>query len=105
MHEKSPVLNAKTREKLGTRYTKRVREQGGLPAIVYGHKETPVPVSIDSKEAMSHIHKGEKVFRLQMDGKKEPQIVLLKEVQFDHLGTNVVHADFARVSLTDRVTV
>jgi large subunit ribosomal protein L25 len=41
-----------------------------------------------------------------MDGDKgEPQTVLLKDLQFDFLGTRVVHADFARVSLTDRVTV
>ena len=48
--------------------------------------------------------KGEKVFRLQLDGSKD-QTVLLKDVQFDHLGNNVVHCDFARVSLTDRVVV
>ena len=105
MHEKSPILTAKVREKLGSRYTRRIREQGDLPAIVYGHKEQPVPVSINAHDAMAHISKGEKVFRLQMDGQREPQTVLLKEVQFDHLGTGVVHADFARVSLTDRVTV
>lgn len=41
-----------------------------------------------------------------MDGAKgEPQTVLLKDLQFDFLGTRIVHADFARVSLTDRVTV
>jgi large subunit ribosomal protein L25 len=105
MHEKAPILDAKPREKVGTRYTRRVREQGGLPAIVYGHKENPVAVAVNAHDALAHINKGEKVFRLQMDGKGEPQIVLLKEVQFDHLGTHIVHADFARVSLTDRVTV
>jgi large subunit ribosomal protein L25 len=106
MHEKAPVLTAKKRERLGSRYASRVREQGGLPAIVYGRKEEPVPVSIDAHDALGHISKGEKVFRLQLDGQgSEPQIVLLKDVQFDYLGTRVVHADFARVSLTDRVTV
>ena len=106
MHEKSPILTAKKRDRLGSRYASRVREQGGLPAIVYGHKEEPVAVSLDAHDAMAYITKGEKVFRLQMDGAKgEPQIVLLKDVQFDYLGNRVVHADFARVSLTDRVTV
>src|SRR4029450_9761195 len=83
----------------------RVREQGGLPAIVYGHKEDPVPVALDRRDALSHISKGEKVFRLQVDGAKEAQTVLLKEVQFDHLGNNIVHCDSPRVSLSDRVTV
>jgi large subunit ribosomal protein L25 len=105
MHEKSPVLSAKKRERLGTRYTARIREQGGMPAIVYGHKEEPVPVSLDRKDVLGHILKGEKVFRLQMEGQKEAQTVLLKDVQFDYLGNGIVHCDFARVSLTDRVTV
>src|SRR5688572_1126775 len=106
MHEKSPELTAKKRERVGSRYSSRIREQGGLPAIVYGHKEEPVPVSLDAREALAHITKGEKVFRLRMDGTKgEPQTVLLKELQFDYLGSRIVHADFARVSLTDRVTV
>jgi large subunit ribosomal protein L25 len=106
MHEKSPILTAKKRERLGSRYSARLREQGALPAIVYGHKQDPVPVSLDFRDAASHITRGEKVFRLQLDGEKgDPQIVLLKELQFDYLGTRVVHADFARVSLTDRVTV
>ena len=106
MHEKSPILVAKKRDRVGSRYSARIREQGGLPAIVYGHKEEPVPVSLEAHDALTHITKGEKVFRLQMDGAKgEPQTVLLKDLQFDYLGTRIVHADFARVSLTDRVTV
>ena len=106
MHEKSPILVAKKRDRVGSRYSARIREQGGLPAIVYGHKEEPVPVALEAREALSHISKGEKVFRLQMDGAGgEPQTVLLKDLQFDFLGSKIVHADFARVSLTDRVTV
>lgn len=104
MHEKSPVLATKKRERLGTRYSARIREQGGLPAVVYGHKEEPLAVSVDRRDAWSHIAKGEKVFRLQMEGGKE-QTVLLKDIQYDYLGTNIVHCDFARVSLTDRVSV
>lgn len=104
MHEKSPVLTAKKRDRLGSRYAARVREQGGLPAIVYGHKEEPVAVSLVARDALSYFTKGEKVFQLQLDG-AAPQTVLLKDVQFDFLGTNIVHCDLARVSLTDRVTV
>lgn len=105
MHEKSPVLTAKKRDRVGSRYAARLREQGGLPAIVYGHQQEPVPVALNARDALAHIRKGEKVFRLQVDGDGEPQTVLLKDVQFDYLGNQIVHADFARVSLTDRVTV
>jgi large subunit ribosomal protein L25 len=106
MHEKAPLLSAKKREKLGTRYCDRLRKSGGLPAVVYGHGAQPVPVYVDARDAVSHFVAGEKVFRMDLadgqDGFKD-QIVLLKELQFDYLGTNPVHADFARVDLNERV--
>ncbi len=101
MHENAPLLNAKVRERVGSRYAKRVRETGGLPAVVYGHKQEPVPVTLDAREALKHIAKGEKVFSMDLDGKH--QFVLLKDLGYDYLGTNVIHADFARVDLNERV--
>ncbi len=108
MHENAPMLQVKARERVGSRDSKRIREAGGLPAIVYGRGKDPVPVTLDAREAIRHIQSGEKVFRLDMPGTKdkdEGQIVLLKDLQFDYLGTNIVHADLRRVSLTDRVVV
>lgn len=105
MQGKAPVLEAKKREHLGSRYTGRLRSSGGLPAIVYGHKVDPLPVTLVAHDALAHIHKGEKVFSLKVDGEGEPQMVLLKDLQFDHLGTQIIHCDLARVSLTERVVV
>lgn len=106
MHEKQPVLAATKRERLGSRYARRVRAAGKLPAIVYGHGRPPVPIAVDSREVLMHINKGEKVFKLDMPGTAdidEGQVVLLTDLQFDYLGTNVVHADFVRVDLNQRV--
>lgn len=101
MHEESPVLSANKRERLGSRYSRRLRESGRLPAVVYGHKEEPVAIDLDAKDAITHISKGEKVFELELDGSK--QHVLLKDLGYDYLGTNIIHADFARVDLNERV--
>lgn len=106
MHEKSPLLKAETRARIGSRYAQRDRSKGRLPAIVYGHGREPLPISLDAHEALGHIHKGEKVFRLDFPGHAqadEMQMVLLKDLQFDYLGTNIVHCDFARVDLNERV--
>ena len=106
MHEKAPVLQASTRDKLGTRYSQRIRKQGKLPAVVYGHGAAPASITLDQKEALSHFNKGEKVFRLDFPGNKnkdEMQMVLLKDLQYDYLGSAVVHVDFARVDLNERV--
>lgn len=104
MKGETPTLKASTREKLGSRYSRRVRAGGGLPAVVYGHGEAPAAITINAHEALKHFHHGSKVFRLQMEGGSTgDQYVLLRDLQFDHLGTNPVHCDFSRVDLNERV--
>ena len=103
MREKSPLLNGKVRERVGTRYSARVRAAGGMPVVVYGKGEQPLPASLDAHEFLAHVKKGEKIFRVSIDGKLSEQTVLLTGVQFDWSGINMVHADLARVALTDRV--
>ncbi|MEM0982642.1 MAG: 50S ribosomal protein L25 [Planctomycetota bacterium] len=104
MHEEAPLLSAKKRERLGSRYSRRVRDAGGLPAVVYGHKEDPVSISLDAHSALQMIMKGERVFTLEIEG-GATETVLLKDLQYDYLGSNPVHADFARVDLNERVDV
>ena len=102
MHENATMLHATTRDRVGSRYARRLRQNGRLPAVLYGHGEAPTSVHLDAKDTLHHLHKGEKVFQIAIDG-GTPQVALLKEVQYDYLGSKIVHADFARVSLTDRV--
>ena len=101
MSHETTQLQVEKREKLGSRYCQRLRAAGKLPAVVYGHKQDPVAITLDAKDAITHISKGEKLFTLDLDGKSEH--VLLKDLGYDHLGTNIIHADLARVDLNERV--
>ncbi len=101
MSDTTTQLSAKKRERTGSRYSQRIRNAGGLPAVVYGHKEEPISISLDAHEAIMHISRGEKVFELDIEGAS--QHVLLKDLGYDYLGTNIIHADFARVDLNERV--
>ncbi|MGQ0627029.1 MAG: 50S ribosomal protein L25, partial [Phycisphaerales bacterium] len=106
MKDRIPTLKVVVREKPGTRYAQRARSAGHLPGVIYGHKAAPVSVNFDFDDAVPHIEAGEKVFKLDFPGSKnadENQVVLLKEVQFDYLGDSIIHADFARVDLNERV--
>jgi large subunit ribosomal protein L25 len=103
MGKQAIPLNTEVRSKLGTRTTRRYRAAGKLPGVIYGHKEAIVPVAVEAKPFNEHLAKGAHLFSLKVDGKDES--VLLKDVQYDHLGTNIVHVDFARVDLNERVTV
>src|SRR3954468_11219870 len=96
-------ITAKPRNELGSRANKRLRDAGMLPGVIYGHKEAVVPVTLPKKEVVNHLEHGVHVFDLATDGKTEK--VLVKEVQYDHLGMEVLHVDFARVSLDEKVEV
>src|SRR5271166_5412126 len=97
MAVQTPQVSAKSRKELGTRANRRLREAGHLPGVIYGHKEAVIPVTLPRKEVVDHLNKGAHLFDLNLDGKSEK--VLVKEVQYDHLGMAVLHVDFARVSL------
>lgn len=99
----SHTLTVHSREKLGSRYARRERAAGRLPAVLYGHGEQPVSISLDARQALRYFHSGEKVFTLDMPGESKGQTVILKDLQFDHLGTNVVHVDLARVDLNEEI--
>jgi large subunit ribosomal protein L25 len=96
-------ITAKARPELGSRANKRLRDAGFVPGVIYGHKEAVVPVTLPKKEVVNHLNHGTHLFELGLDGKNET--VLVKEVQYDHLGLEVLHVDFARVSLDEEVDI
>jgi len=96
-------LSAKPRSELGSRANKRLRDAGFVPGVIYGHKEAVVPVTLPKKEVVTYLDRGTFLFDLAVDGKSEK--VLVKEVQYDHLGQEVMHVDFARVSLDEKVEI
>jgi large subunit ribosomal protein L25 len=97
------TLNVESRSRTGSRYAKRERAAGKMPAVVYGHGKTPVHITVDSKETLRYLFNGEKVFSMTLAGEREAQTVIVKDVQFDYLGNNPVHLDFSRVSLDEKI--
>ena len=103
MATQTAQIDAKVRGELGSRRNKRLRDAGFIPGVIYGHKEAVVPVTLPKRELVGHLNKGAHLFSLAVDGKNEN--VLVKDVQYDHLGLEVLHVDFARVDLNERVEV
>jgi len=101
--EKTLQLKAEIREHTGSKYAARLRMQGWIPAIVYGHKQQPVPVSIERHAFVEGLHHGYRLVDLEIDGKKEK--VIVKDLQYDHLGRDIIHADLMRVDVRETVRV
>ena len=101
--EKALVLKAEVREKTGSTTAAKVRQSGRIPATIYGHKQDAVSVSLDEHNFVVGLHHGVRVFDLEVDKKTEK--VMIKDIQYDHLGKKVIHADLVRVDVTEMVKV
>jgi len=104
MKQKTPTVEARPRDKVGSTYARRLRKAGRLPAIIYGHKKTPVAISVDEDEMLLQLRHGTHVLNIDVEGAK-PETCLVKDLQFGYLGDNVIHVDFARVDLEEEVNV
>jgi large subunit ribosomal protein L25 len=99
----TPTLEVTPRTKIGTRYAKRDRAAGLIPAVIYGHKEGAVHVTVDAKIFTDILHHEAHLIDVKLDGKS--QHTLIKDVQWDTYGINVIHVDLERVDLSETVEV
>jgi len=95
------TLAAEKRENLGTRPSRRDRLEGRVPAIVYGRKQEPVPVTVDHEELEAGVRHNTRMLDLKLGRKKER--VLLADVHYNTYGTEIIHADFVRVAMDEVV--
>jgi large subunit ribosomal protein L25 len=100
---KTLVLKAEIRGQRGTKSAVKVREEGRIPAIVYGHKREAVAVSVDAHDLVEGLHHGHRLFDVQID--RKPEKVIVKDLQYDHLGRKIIHADFMRVDVTEEIRI
>lgn len=101
--DKTQVLKAEVRQRMGTKEAARLRKQGWIPAIVYGHKQQPAAIALDARSFIEGLHTGRRLMDVQLDDKNEK--MLIKDVQYDHLGKEIIHVDLMRVDVTEMVTV
>jgi large subunit ribosomal protein L25 len=96
------VLNVSIREALGTSNTRRLRKTGQVPAILYGHGKECVNLTIPATEVQAAIRHGSKV--VEIVGAASDS-VLINEIQWDPMGSEILHVDLTRVSADETVLV
>ena len=101
--EKSMLLKAEKREQTGTSSAAKMRKSGRIPAVVYGHKEEPVAISLDAHTLIEGLHHGHRLMDVQIGKKQEKMIV--KELQYDHLSRDIIHVDLMRVDVSEKIEV
>jgi len=94
------ALKVKRREKIGGSNNRRLREQGQVPAILYGHGEANVNLAVESAAVMLVIRHGGKLVKLEG---AVSEGAFIKSVQWDVYGKDLLHLDLLRVSETELV--
>lgn len=97
------LLKATVRKEVGTKYAAKLRKEGKVLAVVYGHKQEPVAISLDSHDFNDQIHQGQRLLDVEIEAKQEK--LLIKDLQYDYLGKQIIHVDLMRVDLTETVRV
>lgn len=97
-------LQANLRQRRG-KQVRKIRTEGNLPAVVYGHSiETmSVDVPLRAFEKVYRSAHGSHLIDLKIDG-KEPIKVLVHETQRHPLTDQVIHVDFLKVSMAEKIT-
>ena len=97
------TIQGETRTLGGRHANDRLRRQGLVPAVIYGHGKDPEYVSLsrhDIELALAHL---QHVVQLKVGGRE--QQYLIKDVQYDHLQKTPIHVDLMRVDPNERVRV
>src|SRR5512141_883959 len=102
----SEQLSASARDLGGKGVARKLRSEGRIPAVVYGHGREPQPLSINSRELdrlLDHIAAEATVIDLDIDGK--PARTLIREIQRHPFKRQILHVDFQELVAGEKISV
>ena len=97
------TLTTQMRNDYGRKAAKGYRTAGLLPVNIYGLGKDNLTVTIDRKEFSRIFMAGHRIFTLEVGEDKEQGVV--KEVQYDALGSELLHVDFTRIDIHKKITL
>ena len=98
-------LDAQVRDDVGKGVARSLRRAGKVPAVLYGRKRGAVSLQIDDRTFQTLLRNyGSNVLITLVLGNDDEQTVVIKDLQRHPVKRNVLHADFQRISLDEKIT-
>ncbi len=92
--------NKRDKEEIGKKYSKNIRNNGNVPAIIYGGKEESTAISINAVSFLKQLNnskfKKNQIFEIKLDDSKTERVIT-KEISVNPLNNQFIHIDFLRV--------
>ena len=102
-------LKARIREEASKKNVHKLRKEGEIPGVLYGHKKDPVHLAIPEHDFWSILHSATSehlIIDLEVDGvDMEDNITLVRDVQHHPVSGDILHVDFQRISMDENIKV
>lgn len=98
-------IKAVKRTEFGKGASRRARRDGQTPAVLYGHGAEPLHLLLPAKDLFLALRTANALFRIEVEGEKQPVLALPKQVQRHTILPEVEHVDFLLVKAGQKVAV
>ncbi len=98
------VLQAEKRAEFGKGPSHRLRSDGKLPVVVYGHGKDALPLVMDAIEVHNVIHHSG-LLSIEVKGRKRALVAVIKDHQVHVPQGHLVHVDFQEVKADEVISV
>lgn len=103
-------MTAELRHATGKGVARQLRRQGKIPAILYGAKTAPLPLSVSPQQLRTALVSGGAnvliTLKIEGDGAgSTPRVVMLKDYQLDPIKRMMLHADLYEVRMDQPITI
>jgi large subunit ribosomal protein L25 len=108
MSQSEVTIECQVRETAGTNDARRLRASKMIPAVVYGGGRDPQAVSVDPRPIESVLDTPlglNTLIHLRVSGRELKRMVMIREVQRHPVTESLMHCDFVRVELDQRIEV
>jgi len=102
------TIEVNQREETGKNANRRLRASGFIPAVVYGGGKDSVSIQVQ-KQVIHDLLRQEggehAVFLLKLAGTDKSRHTMVRDVDIDAVSRQIIHIDFQRVLMTEKVKV
>ncbi len=98
-------LSAERREGSGTRPSRRLRAEGGIPGVLYGRGLDSTPLTVDRRELYAALHTEAGTNALiNLEVGSDKYLTVARELQRHPVRGDIIHLDFIRIALDEKIT-
>ncbi len=102
-------LKARIRKEASKKNVHKLRQEGEIPGVIYGHKKDPVHLAIPEHDFWTILHNATSehlIIDLDVDGlDMEDHISLVREIQHHPVSGDILHVDFQRIGMDESIKV